>query len=177
MNGRQLAASTAVVGLACAFYILIAAGVAQSQLAYGATPGRAQIALFIGSEVLFFGAPLLIASNILPSLMLHYGRVRNLSMYFASVVLSAVFAAYCFIFNFGVADNLGAILLHVPDNSQYTKDGIVYLAPPFLDTLTDAFRGFPRLIRDEWRYFIGPAVLAVAIGTVCSSIFWKSSIR
>ncbi len=97
--------------------------------------------------------------------------------YSANAIISAMLAAHAFLFNFAVADNLGAILVHIPKNGRDMTNGWIYGAPPFVSTLAEAFRVFPRLIWDEWAFFAVAALAALTIAVICSGLFWQLVVR
>jgi hypothetical protein len=174
MFKRQLTTPVVTVGLIYLSCFILTAGVAQLQLVSAAN-GSVGF-LFYGSAALLFVAPVAIASGLLPALVLHSRRVRTWAVYLANAIVSAMLAAYAFSFNLGVADNLGAILRHIPKNGRDMTDGWIYGAPPFSPVLADAFRALP-LIWQEWQFFAGVALAALVIGLVCGELFWSRIVR
>jgi hypothetical protein len=167
------------LGLGLLLYALATAGVAQLQLICGAMEGCASKSqpslLFYVSLILFLAVPLIVASGLISALALRRYQVRTWSAYIVNAVISAILGAYAFIFNFGVADNLGAILVHVPKNGRDATDGMIEQAPPFSETFSNVFRDFAGFAGGELAYFGGVALFALIVSLICGVIFRVSA--
>jgi hypothetical protein len=169
----QVKTPTMLVGLIYLVFLFATAVVAQLQLisAVDYPPSRsAPGILFDISIAFFFVVPLVIASGLVPAIVMHSCRVRSRAAYSANAIISAALAAYAFSFNYYVAENLGAILLHVPKNGRDMSDGWVYKSPPFTETIADVFREIP-MIWQEWRFVGGVALIALAVSAICNGLF------
>jgi len=162
-------------------YVLGTAGVAQLQLLCGAMEECARKSqpglLFDACITLFFALPFIIASGLISATTLRRYHVRTSPAYIANAIVSAILGAYAFIFNFGVADNLGAILEHVPKNGRDITNGMVERSPPFFQTVSSVFRDFPAFVGSEFVYFGMAVLLALALSIVCGCLFWILVVR
>lgn len=163
---------TIIVGLTYLSYLLVIAGEAQLQLVLASSDPPS--ILFYAPIALFFAVPVSIASGVIPALVLRAYGVRSRAVYLINAVISAVLAAYAFSFNFGVADNLGAILLHVP--KQGVPNGWVYEAPPFAATLANTFRGLG-FIWQEWQFVAAVLFVALIFAAICGWLFRSFATR
>jgi hypothetical protein len=174
MVGRQFLVPTFAVGLIYLAFVFATAGLAQLQLAMAADHPLFIIPSSVGLA-LVLGLPLIIASGLIPAVALHLCDVRSLGAYVANAVLSSVLAAYALVLNFGVADNLGAMLLKVPRNGSDWSDGWIYAAPPFADTLASLFRVVVSL--EEWQLVTVAAAIALIVGAICGRLYWMLVVR
>jgi len=158
----------AIVGLIYLSCIFVTACAAQLQLIVGA----AQVPAFMNLVIApLFAVPMVIASGLIPAAVLRSHHVHNRIIYLANAIVSAIIAAYAFIFNFGVADNLGAILLHVPRKDA--ANGWIYEPPPFTATLTNIFRSIP-IVWHEWQSFVAVVLFALFVGAICTLFMSRS---
>jgi hypothetical protein len=180
MRKRQPIIATAAVFAIYLAWILLAAVIAQLQLLSSANgslnPLLRGVLLCIGM-VLFFGASIVSSTGLVSAFALRRYGIRGLLAYLGNAIASAVIAAYVFLFNFGVADNLGAILEQVPKNGRDDTDGMISLAPSFLSTLESAFRLMTALVGEEWQTFAGFSVAALIVSTICGGLFWALAVR
>lgn len=172
--GRQSILSLAIIGLAVPCGLVAAAALAQVQLLAAATSGGGLVAV---SFLLFFAIPLAVASGFPMALALRRSGVRLAAAYGANAIVSAALAAYTFIYNFSVAENMGELLWHLPRNGRDASDGMITAAPPFRDTLADTFGSIGHLIGHEGNSFIGTSVLALVISLSCGWLFWRRAQR
>jgi hypothetical protein len=172
--GRQSILSIVIVGLTVLCGLIATAALAQVQLLAGAASSSAvTVVLFL----LFLGLPLIIASGLPTALVLRRSGVKIVVAYAANAIVSAALAAYASLYNFGVADNLGAILRHLPRNGRDSSDGIIYAAPPFFDTLADAFGNIGGFIGEERNLLAAAAVVALLVSLPCGWLFWRHFVR
>ena len=154
-------------------YLFATAGVAQLMMLSGATEPRDNHYLFGLSLAMFFIVPLIIASGLVSALILHAYRFKNFVTFLGNAALSAILAAYAFLFNFGVADNLGVILEPLPKNAADVGKGWAYAVPSFVSTLARVFSDIPSVVATEWRSFAGCVFVALVFAIVCGSLFWR----
>jgi len=125
----------------------------------------------------FVCVPAALASGMLPALVLYAFRIRSWIAYVANAFASAALGTYAFLFNYSVAENLGAILVPLPKNGRDAADGMIFVAPPFSRTLADVFRDFPPLVWECRKYFDGIALIALVVGLTFGGLFWLVVVR
>jgi hypothetical protein len=180
MLKRQPIIATAAVCFIYLAYVVVAGAIAHLQLASAATDSFNAVVrgiLFVVGFVLWFAVPLIIVTGLLTAVVLYRYGVRGPAAYLGNAVISAALAAYVFLFNFAIAENLGAILEYVPKNGKDDSDGMISRAPQFLETMGSAFRGLYSLVHEEWRTFEGFAIAALVVAVLCGGLFWMIRVR
>ena len=125
----------------------------------------------------FLGAPLLIATGMVPAYLFHALRVRAAWAYVTNTVVSAYLGCYTFMFNFAVGDGAGAILQHIPRNGHDFSDGWGYAVPPFAPMLHSAFSGLIGFRRLSLQLFWGGLLIALAIAWAWNRGFWRTVVE
>lgn len=172
---RALSALLAVMSVYMTFFIVIAA-LAQFQLVWAVKvetqlPATLVSIFSLAVVILFFAWLLLVASSVIPALVLHGFRIKAKAAYLANATASAVIAAYTFLYSLGVAFNIGAILKHVPNNGRNFADGWTYRVPLFSDTLANTFRLFPVELREEGAFTAATTLATLTVAVLCSRWF------
>jgi hypothetical protein len=173
---RGVLAALAMAGVYL-FLLCIAAGLAHLQLVVAAVSAFGTAAFFAMVALLIAGL-LAMASGLMPAIVMHRFRVRSLAPYLLNAIPSGLQFAYAFSFNYGVGDNLGAMLMRRPLDGVNPASGWHFFAPPFADTLQDLFRGLgpflsgslDTLSLSEATVMFGPALL-------CGVLFWVLVVR
>lgn len=169
--GRAVIAGFAGLGI----YVLTVAAIAGTgQLELVATVRDWPWWTAIGS---FLGAPLLIATGMVPAYLFHALRVRAAWAYVTNTIVSAYLGSYAFVFNFSVGDGAGAIVQHIPKNGRDFSDGWVYAVPPFARMLGAAFSGLLGFRRLTLLYFWIVLLIALAIAWAWNRGFWRSVVE
>jgi hypothetical protein len=176
MTARHFTVLTVAVGLVFLLFFCATAGVAQLRLMSAATDTNivsSGMSILYGMVSTFeVAVVLIIASGIIPGLLLRSFRVRAWGFYVANVIVSAALASYAFLFIAGMAMGQATILVPLPKNGRDMSEGMVWGAPPFVRTLTDVFLSFPRVIWNNWMPFCIVMFFALVVAIVCVGLFW-----
>ncbi|HEY1708448.1 MAG TPA: hypothetical protein VGG10_09290 [Rhizomicrobium sp.] len=175
---RPFIAAAAVCSSYVAFVVIVAC-TAQLQLIEEADPHLSKLPSAVQSVLLIaisIAIPIAIASGAIPAIALYFCGIRGWAAYLANAVVSALLGAYDFLFNFGIADNIGAILVPVSKTGAKALDGWLYRIPPFSRMLEGAFHVLPNVLQEQ-QAFAWLTLIAFIFSASFGGTFWSYVVR